>query len=508
MKKICLLAVWLSSMFLITACNDFLDVKPRDKKVVTNVEDYRDIMASYMDFLKTPARPQIPLFGISAFTFPYFDVSTNLGVYTGEVNLKKTSFAYYDTKKSEYTEEGKTLLTWLNTDPYVWDGYYKFLGPINLVISGIETADGNDENLRNYVKGEALVWRAFAYYKLLQYYSPYKNNIYGVPVYLKPYEDVGNAMPARNTQQEVFARILGDLGEVMRLLEVTSSSEWNCAYRSDFVHAMLASIYTWKAMSGAAEDSDWHNAELHATAAMTGRSLTDSPDILREMFDCRDVTLQTSMDNDEFYFRIIDGSNNYIFDFISSYYEDNSVLYGSSSVADGLVNQEYYQLFSDDDIRKSVYFTLDGMRSDKYNLLGVRGLMGNGGGGCLMLFRLAEMYLIKAEALLRQGKIGEARSVLQEFKSARYTGEQNVPADKDALLTEILNERSREFYMENDARWLEMKRNEVQVNRTIGGGKYILQPDDFRYSFPIPRKEMELNRNMVQTPGWENIILN
>ncbi len=503
MKKIHILTICFIGFFLFTACDDFLNLKPRDKKVATTIEDYRDIMANYMHFLKDPVRSQEAILGVGVFTFPRFDVAKNLAVYTGEVNLTKTML-FYNTEKNEYNESGKTLLTWLNTEPYVWNQYYEFLGPINHVISAITTADGDNEELRNYVKGEALVWRAFAYYKLLQYYSPYKDNAYGLPMYLDPVDDIGNAMPTRKTQKEVFAQILKDCREVLSLLEVTSTNDWNCAYRYDFVNAMMASVYMWKAMSGAAEDTDWDNAEKCASEAMTGRQLVRTSQELRRLFDCREVTTETSLESDEFYFRIINGASQYIFNFSAAYYENPQ--YGLG-VADGLVNQQYYRRFLDNDIRKSIYFTADGTKSDKYNLLGLSGFTGGTGGGCLMLFRLAEMYLIKAEALVRQGNVGGAQEVLRQFKNARYTGEVNIPADKDALLTEILEERTREFYMENDFRWLDMKRTGISYERTVRGENYKLQPDDFRYSFPIPRSEMELNRNMVQNPGWENIIL-
>lgn len=504
MRKIMILAGWVIGIFLFTSCDDFLNLKPRDKKIVSTVEDYRDLMASYMHFLKTPNRSQETLFGMDVFTFPRFDVAKNLGIYTGETNLRKSG-VYFDKEKKEYTELGKTLLTWLNTDPYVWDYYYAFLGPINQIIVGIATASGDNEDLRNIVMGEALVWRAFSYFKLLQYYSPYKDNEYGVPVYLKPYEDIGTAMPPRKTQKEVFDRILEDCNEVLRLLDVTSTNDWNCAYRGDFVHAMMASVYTWKAMSGAAEDSDWKNAEANATEAMMGRNLTNSPQELKKMFDCREVTGETSMQSDEFYFRIIDGSAKYVFDFYSAYYDGGEY---SMCMSDGMVNLQYYRGFMDNDIRKSVYFSVDGTQNDKYNMLGTGGMLGlEGRGGSLMLFRLAEMYLIKAEALVRQGDVGGAQVVLQEFKNARYAGEITVPADQDALLQDILNERLREFYLENDYRWLDMKRIGISMERVIGGERFVLEPDDFRYSFPIPQQEMELNRNMVQTPGWESIIL-
>lgn len=492
-------ATGLILLFVMSSCDKFLELQPRDKKVVSTVEDYRDIMASYMSLLKVPNRSQDPVFGIY-FNYPYFDMAKYLGIYTGETNLTKSSSLYYDNNKSTYTTTGMKLMTWMNTEPYCWNRYYQFLGSLNLVISGIRTAEGKDENLRNYVLGEALTWRAFAFYKLLQYFSPYKNSQYGVPVYLKPTEDIGNAMPARNTQPEVFRQIFEDCGEALKLLKQTPSNDWNCAWREDFINAMMASVYTWKAMSGSAEDSDWGNAEKCATTAMKGRNLTHSPEVLRQMFNSRDVTPSTSMTSDEFYFRILDGNNGQIFDFVSAYY--------NGSLVDGTVNSQYYMIYKDNDIRKGIYFTADGTQSDKYNLLGLGGIIiSMSQGGSLMLFRLAEMYLIKAEALARQGKTGEARAILEEFKTARYTGDFDLPNHPKDILQEILNERVREFYQENDFRWLDMKRLGIQLSRTISGERFMLEPEDFRYSFPIPAKEMELNKNMQQTPGWENVIL-
>lgn len=493
MKRINIIIGCLVCILLCSACDKFLELTPRDKKVVSSIEDYRDIMASYMRFLKTPNREQeqeSPVFGIGYFTVPRFNVSDNLGIYTGETTLSLSSSQYYDKNKGEYTTNGKNLVTWLNTDSYTWNQYYEFLGAVNLIISGITTAEGNNENLRNYVKGEALVWRAFSYFKLLQYYAPYRDNKYGVPVFLTPDQDIGNAMPQRNTQSEVFGQILEDCREALGFLDVTPSNDWNCAFRYDFINAMMAGVYTWKAMSGASETGDWENAAKCAAEAMSGRVLANTPEVLKKMFDCREVTVETDMINDEFYFRIMDGNMGQVGSFQSAYYKGNMV--------DGTLNFQYYSKFRDDDIRKIVYF--NGYDSDKYNLQGA------GNGSCFILFRLAEMYLIRAEALVRQGKTGAARDVLEEFEQARYAGAVDIPANPEALLQEILDERIREFYMENDFRWLDMKRLGVTMERTIGGEKFVLKPDDFRYCFPIPKKEMELNKNMEQTPGWDKVM--
>lgn len=486
-----------------SSCDDFLSLTPRDTKVVSDIEDYRDIMASYMKFLKTPnMASQESILGVSYETIPFYDtdVAYSLAIYTGESNLNTSSSAYFNRTENAYTQTGKNYLIWENSCTSAWRRYYGFLGPINLIISGIENAEGTNENLRNYVKGEALVWRAYTFYKLLQFYSPYKNNEYGVPVYLTPDEEIGTAMPERKTQKEVFNQIFSDCQEALDLLKVTSTNDWNCAWRSDFIHAMLASVYTWKSLSGAAESTDWANAEQNATSAMQGRNLSNTTDALKRLFNCSDATYTTEVTSDECYIRLVSGE--YVPICLYSYaYHENQLL--SSGVSDGKVNAQYYKKFSDGDIRKKAWFSADGTYNDKYNIRSGY----TKSSGCLMPFRLAEMYLIKAEALVRQGKTSEGATVLSEFCANRYDQSPEIPSSAEALIQLIKEERFKEFYMEGDMVWLDMKRYGETLERTISGNKYKLEENDFRYSFPIPSTEIELNKNMVQNPGWENIII-
>lgn len=482
-----------------SSCNKFLTLTPHDTKVVNSVEDYRDILASFMRYLKTPTLPSQDVVmgvGLSTLPFPSSEVDGSLSIYTGESNLTTESSYYYDRTNNVYTQTGKNALTWLNTNSSAWDNIYSFLGPINLIISSVPTAEGSDENLRNRVLGEALTWRAYAFYKLLQLYSPMKDNRLGIPVYLTPEKEIGEAMPERKSQTEVFQRILDDCNQALDLLTKTTYNDWNCAWNADFINAMMADVYAWKACSGAAADTDWANAEQHATAAMRGRNLVSSADMLKTIFDCSDNAYSKELKNDEFYLRIVDGRWTYVCDFTYAYYEDGGV-------ADGLVNKVDYRKFADNDIRKKTWFSADGTHNDKYNLIG-----SDMSQGCIMPFRLADMYLIKAEALVRQGKTGEGKAVLDEFRSHRYTG--SLPAianDGDALLKAIHDERFKEFYMEGDKVWLDMKRFGDTMERTIAGEKNYLTADDFRYCFPIPAREMQYNKKMEQNPGWESVIV-
>lgn len=495
MKKINILVVIVCVMQLLLnqSCSKFLDLKPKDQRIVTTIEDYRDIMASYVSYIKTVNPQQKKVFG-GFFLHPLFDVAGPFGVYAGEINISKEGYNY-DSNRGEYTTDAQLMLKWMKTDFYMWDYYYRFLGNINLIISDIVTAKGDNEALRNYVRGEALVWRAFSYFKILQYYSPYKDNKFGIPVHLNPYQDIETIMPPRLTQTEVYAQIIADCKEALALLEKTASTPWNCAYRYDFVNSMLSSVYLYKAMSGATESDDWSNAVAAATEGMKGRQLTNSIDEFKMIFNSDAEILNADFKSDEFSFRIMDGSNTQLCNLYGSYVKGN--------LSDGIVNSQDYSLYIDGDKRKMIYFNETGTRSDKYNLYA-----GGYQGGVIIPFRLAEVYLNKAEALVRTGDMSGATAVLQEFINSRYEeSKPNINGSQEEILSLILNERRREFYLENDFRWLDMKRLGVTIDRVVEGETVSLQADDFRYTCPIPSSEMKRNKNMVQTPGWENITV-
>lgn len=488
MKKLNILVViaCVMQLLLTQSCSKFLDLKPKDQRVVTTIEDYRDILASYVSYIKTVNPVQRKVLG-GSFVHPQFDVSGPFGVYTGEIEIAKTSGKYYDKDKGEYTANAQLMLKWMKTDMTMWVNYYRFLGPINLIISDIVTAKGDNEDLRNYVKGEALVWRAFSYFKLLQYYAPYKNDKYGIPVHLNPYDAIETVMPKRLTQTEVYAQIIGDCKEALALMEVTPSTTWNCAYTYDFVNSMLSSIYLYKAMSGAAASDDWQNAANAATEGMRGRKLVSGLGT-KKMFDCDFDILNADYKSDEFSFRIMDGTNMQLCNLFTTYRKGD--------LNSGTPNKEYTDMFVAGDWRTYFY------TGDKYDLSSQ-----SVPGGVVIPYRLAEVVLNKAEALIRMGDVAGSTAILQEFIDARYEVKPVIAGGQDEILQFILDERKREFYLENDFRWLDMKRTGVTVTRVINGESFTLKADDFRYACPIPDSEMKRNKNMIQNPGWENIII-
>jgi hypothetical protein len=80
------------------------------------------------------------------------------------------------------------------------------------------------------------------------------------------------------------------------------------------------------------------------------------------------------------------------------------------------------------------------------------------------LFRLAEMYLIKAEAYARLGQLGPATTELNRVHSRNFTPPEILaPADADEALDLILDERLFEFAGEAKRRQDQLQTNPLLV---------------------------------------------
>lgn len=132
-------------------------------------------------------------------------------------------------------------------------------------------------------------------------------------------------------------------------------------------------------------------------------------------------------------------------------------------------------------------------------------------------FRIAEQYLIAAEAYAAQGNL-EGAKYLNDLKRARIAGYTDKTYNSaELLLSDIQDERHKELVGEG-FRLVDLKRWGLGVNRknAVQDANLILQPgaehttglnkaaDDFRMVWPIPKSEMDANPQMKgqQNPGY------
>ena len=109
------------------------------------------------------------------------------------------------------------------------------------------------------------------------------------------------------------------------------------------------------------------------------------------------------------------------------------------------------------------------------------------------MLRLAEQYLIRAEARARQAKIPEAIADLNAVRARAGVGATTATTAAQLLLA-IENERRVEFAFEAD-RWFDLV-------RTGRAGDVLGVTDQRRWLFPIPFNDLVADPDLVQNPGY------
>lgn len=125
------------------------------------------------------------------------------------------------------------------------------------------------------------------------------------------------------------------------------------------------------------------------------------------------------------------------------------------------------------------------------------------------MFRLADVYLMYAEAVLRGGSGGSTAQALQYINQLReraYGNSNGNITSSQLNLDFILAERGRELYWEGHRRTDLIRYNRFTTDNYIwpwkGGVKEGRAVDQFRILFPIPATDLVANPNLKQNSGY------
>src|SRR5690606_1457383 len=140
------------------------------------------------------------------------------------------------------------------------------------------------------------------------------------------------------------------------------------------------------------------------------------------------------------------------------------------------VDSALHQSYSDDDLRKWLWYEKNG------DLVSFRGSYS---GSYYLFCGLAsdEVYLIKAECLVRLGRVQEGMEVLNKYLTMRYRKNAFVPidvADPQRALEIVLNERRKGLAFRG-IRWSDLRRlnledhTKVTLRRVLDGQVYTLE---------------------------------
>ncbi|MEQ1743857.1 MAG: RagB/SusD family nutrient uptake outer membrane protein [Saprospiraceae bacterium] len=388
-----------------------------------------------------------------------------------EANLAYLSIANSNRYVASYTYQWTTA----NGDvTNVWDNGYTAILRANNVINNVDAVPG-DAAEKNQVKGEALAIRALVHFDLVRFFAKQYTNgnpstDLGVPIILT----AGIGEPARNTVAEVYAQVVADLTAAKALLRN------NGAYRfsPEAAEALLARVYLYK--------GDWANAEA-AASTLIGDSQYALADNVSAMFGGPGSSEEILTLKNE-------ASENRGSDNLGNIYIPAG--YGDIRVTDDLRN-----LYEAGDSRATLIFkhTNDQYYNGKYmEQDGVVGLASP------KLIRLAEMYLIRAEARFRQTKTVDALADINTLRTKR--GATALMSFANGF-TDILHERQRELAFEGHTAFDYWRTNTDMVRNQCGTSVQVSAPCTMSATsnltvHPIPQTEIDVNQNMVQNEGY------
>ena len=123
-----------------------------------------------------------------------------------------------------------------------------------------------------------------------------------------------------------------------------------------------------------------------------------------------------------------------------------------------------------------------------------------------MVMRLAELYLIRAEARAQQNNTTGAVADLNAIRLRAGLPDYSGSTAQTSLLSAILHERQVELFTEWGHRWLDLKRTGT-LNAVMGapGGVCAVKGGSWSINsqlFPIPFSELQKDPNLVQNVGY------
>lgn len=445
-----ILNVLLMLLFL-TGCQKYLDKKPNKALVVPS--SLADLQA----------------------LLDYYPQMNNSGPLSGEVSCDDYYINDNDFNAIGYDSRRRMYL-WASDhffEPQANDWFYIYQPAFfaNTVLEGLQGIEKTEFNTNNWnnIKGQALFFRANAFFEAATLFSPaYDSSTagkdLGVPVRLS---SNFNAPSTRASVKETFEQIIADLENALPLMPVSG------------VHPMRPS----KAAAAGLLNRVFMYMHKYDSALVYGKQcLSMHPQLLD--------------------YNSLDSTASYPFpqfneeDLFETDLPSDDPLYSSEAKIDSLL----YKSYDDDDLRKALYFFDNGDGTFSYR--GSPEQTDDLFGG----IATDEVFLNTAECSARTGDVKNAMQLLNALLMSRWKAGTFKPltaTGSDETIFVILQERRKELVMRG-LRWLDLKRLNkegagIVMRRYINGELYNLPPNDLRYALPIPEDVINLT-GMQQNP--------
>ena len=378
---------------------------------------------------------------------------------------------------------------------------YNVILQSNFIINGIGSVKSENELTHNRILGQALAARAIAHFDVLKGFSDNldrNSTSLGIPYKI----DIERTLPARPQVKEVYDNIYSDLNGAIALLS---------SIDAPINSTTKGFIDIWGARAALAKVALY--AKDYPTAIQQSSLLiAQFPLATRANFP----GIWNDSRTDEVIWAIQNNSGDIGSPFpsadVMSFRADRNTFGGLPAFISTYDTTSFAATGTSRDVRFSTYYFVKTV-TNGINNWAVKKYRGKGTAADNLVnfkvFRVAEMYLIRAEAnALSSGGDVAANADLSALKSARILNYVHTPLVGAALVSEIAAERRRELSFEGH-RWFDLKRTTRTVNRPLTGTgnpnnqvQTTLTSSSHRWVWPIPEVELRANPNMQQNPGY------
>ena len=453
-----LLLIGCMLQFYLFSCKDFVEIEPPKTQIVSEEIFINDASATSA------------ITGIYSRMIQNGFASGDLFSYTLFGGLSADELVNYAASREEFSTNSLDVNN-RGIRFNLWTQPYEYIYSANAIIEGLENSNGISVEVRQQLEGEAKFIRSFCYF--------YLGNLFGdVPLHLTTdYRITSTA--SRTPIIQVYEQIITDLKEAQNLLQEDYVTGERVRPNKSSATALLARVYLYT--------QDWINAEIQASTVINNSGTYSLEVDLNNVFLANSTEAIWQLEPVEPGFNTNEGR---FFILTTSPLEIQGIELSAELVDAFEIGDNRFTdwVNSYNDSTDTFFYPF------KYKIE-----EGDPGIEYSMVFRLAEQYLIRAEARVQQGDIVGAQADLNAIRN-RAGLPNTIAADQASLLLALEQERNVELFMEWGHRWLDLKR----TNRADAVLESLKSPDwqSTDISYPIPQEEININSNITQNSGY------
>lgn len=374
---------------------------------------------------------------------------------------------------------------------YGWTGYYTFIYRVNAILDGVNASTGIPVQGKAILTGEAKFMRALLYFYLVNQYGD-------VPLITTSAYSQNIDVP-RTPKDQVYAQMVKDLLDAQSnltdnylSLDLSTATTEKIRPNKVAATALLARVYLYM--------GKWAEAEAEATKVIGNSNYS-------LLTDLNSVFLKNS---GEAIWQLQPNQNVGPPWYTANTFEAAYLIPSNGDSPQWAVSGNLLAAMEPGDLRQADWLeTIDDGFGDLYPIpfkykLGQFQLASQ---EYIMVLRLAEQYLIRAEARAQQNNVTGANSAQTDVDAIRSRAglAGTTATSKTDMLTEIAKQRFAELFMEWGDRWYDLKRTgKIDSVMTVAcpekGGVW----NSNKALFPIPANEFLYNAALHghQNPGY------